>query len=293
MIERYGKHARKQPSLELRKAVLDFYGMRCLLHSVDTNPRLVVELHHLDERNYHTCFENLVPLCKNCNGGIQCSRYKSMPDLTGNLRPASIVLGGMDLFGTPDFRGAQACYRLAAAAHLFASRGQSETDKLDCLALAIGALRPIYEPSLLKYTIEQAVGSLASVRAGELLHSRAGLLSQMGLLLFDFELFDEAIECELAAFQLKKKLYRKSIASRVGRHPRTEEQEMADYRRRLAYVIHDNNRVAQRIRDEVSCTLDEGIALFERHGNYRGLATNLDVKAHLEITRSGHTGQES
>jgi hypothetical protein len=109
----------------------------------------------------------------------------------------------------------------------------------------------------------------------------------MGLLLYDFQEFGAAMEFELYAYQLRRKIYKKLVHSEIEFQREVEEQEMANYARRLAFVAQDSSQVPKRIREEALASLDDGMALFKKHGNYRGYATNLDVKAYLEMRRFG------
>ena len=282
----YRPTSRVRPTLAQRTEVLDFYGERCLLHDLEVTPGLVIDLHHLDECSSHTRFENLVPVCKNCNGAFQIERYTSKPTLRGMLHPDAVVLRARELFSIPDYPGSHGCYRLAA--HLFATRFQNVSLQLNSLIGSIGPLRAIFAPKLLRYVVKNLLKVLGSLRPQELRLYRADFLSQMGLLLYDFQEFEAAMEFESHAYQLRRKIHKKLVDSEIEFQREAEEQEMANYARRLAFVAQDSSQVPKHIREEALASLDEGISLFERHGNYRGYATNLDVKAYLETRRFGH-----
>jgi hypothetical protein len=286
MREKYDRLPRVKPTPALRAEVLAFYEERCLLHSVEVRPGLVIDLHHIDECSSHTRFENLVPVCKSCNGAFQVDRYKSKPALSGFLHPDAITVRAREFFSIADYSGSHGCYRLAA--HLFATRFRNVPQQLYSLTASIGPLRALFEPRLLRYVIIQSQEIFKSLQPQELPIYRAAFLSQMGLLLYDFQEFKEAMEFQSQAYQLRRKINKKLVDSELVSQPEDEAQEMANYARRLAFVVQDSTKAPKHIRDEALASLDEGISLFERHGNFRGFATNLDVKAYLEIRRFGY-----
>ena len=267
-----------------RGKVLAFYGRRCLLHKLEVDPNLLeVELHHVDKCNSNTCFENQVPLCRNCNGAYGRDQFISMPTLTGHLHPDSIVVRAGQLFAV-DYPGSHGCWRIAA--HLYATRYQMVSKQLDCLIKSIGPLRAIFEPRLLRYSIRQISKLFASPDVRLPLHlQRANFLSQMGLVLYDFREFDIAMEFEWQAYQLRRKINKGLVDGKL--QPEEEEQEMANYARRLAVVVPDRNKLEKGVLNEAEATLDESIVLFECYRNYRGFATSLDAKAQLNIRRFG------
>jgi len=287
MKEKHLQPSRINPTPRQRAEVLAFYGERCLLHDyLPTGPGLAVTLHHVDECNSHTCFGNLVPLCGTCNDAFRREPSRSAPTLSRDVHPDHIILRARELFAIGDYSASHGCYRVAA--HSFATRFRNVSKKLYSLTACIGPLRAIFEPRLLRYSIIQIQKTFISLRSQEYLLYRADFLSQMGLLLYDFQQFKEAMEFEYQAYQLRRKINKKLVGSELVLQPEIEEQEMANYARRLAFVVRDNTRTPKHIRDEALASLDEGISLFERYGNYRGYATNLDVKVYLEIRRHGY-----
>lgn len=269
-----------------RDKVFNFYGKRCILEEEGkTDPRLITDLHHVDENNSNSIFENLVPICKNCNGAIENTNHSKMPNLSGNVHPDNILNRARDLFAQGDYPACHGCYRVAA--HLYSTRFGSISRKLQSLNSAISTLRPIYQPELLKYTVDQVLETLNLVSIKKYKYHIAEFISQMGLLLYDFTFFREAIEWQLIAFQLRKKIHRKANYGYDGVDPESEEQEMAYYARRLAFVITNNSTIEKSIRDEVLDSLTDALHLFEKYGNYRGVGTNLDVMSYIEISRSG------
>lgn len=136
----------------LRKRIRRFYRTKCLLHDIDSTDRTIQPtIGHIDDDHSHTIFENGVPLCGTCNTEIQNSKGRLRPGLSGRLGPDNIRNRGKDLFGAGKFAVAYGCFRLAG--QLFLSRFDSHSDYCDCLTASIGALRPLGNGQLLRYTV--------------------------------------------------------------------------------------------------------------------------------------------
>lgn len=273
-------------SPSLRKRVLKFYGKRCILQdSQARGPGFKPRLHHIDEVNCNTIFENLAPLCSECNNAFEDEKARNEPPLLRHVTPQAIEARGMELYEEGDYPGSYGCYRIAA--HLWESRRNIISGKLICLSRAIGAIRARWEPDSLKYTIGEAKKTFLSIRGDKNSYAecRAEFLAHMGLALTDHNCWEEAMDWEVAAFHLKNRLAKGQI--RYGKHPAVHEQELANYKRRAAWVIQHDPKYSKKFRDRLQKALKDDLDLFLKYGNVRGWATNRDVIAQMEVARLG------
>jgi hypothetical protein len=113
--------------------------------------------------------------------------------------------------------------------------------------------------------------------------ARAEFMSQVGLVLYDFNKFEKSSKWQVEAYKLKKYVH----PTLIRLDSEAETQSLANYARRLAQVVQFDNTASSQIINEVFKSLDDSLVMFRQYGNFRGLATNLDVKALLEIRDKG------
>lgn len=267
-----------EPTFNQKQELLGFYGKQCVIH--DIGPPCL-NFHHINEiaDKENTIFENLVPLCSNCNSAIELSKpeYKKT-SINDDTRPENIMSRAKLCFSNGKYAASYGCYRIAA--HLFKTRQCNHSRQLACLCFSIGSLRPVAELRLVRYTMLEVrkafeeAGTLAPPRW------RIDCMSQIGLLLFDFGIFRTSYECLMFAFNIAKKHHNKALV--FSPYPEEEDQFIANLYRRLCFSMTAQVDVPQKFQEEVLDALHSGVNFFLSHGNYRGYATNLDVLAYRE-----------
>jgi hypothetical protein len=281
-----------EPTDSQKADVRAFYGPSCVACD---EPEEATVFHHVNEIHdkENTIFQNLVPVCSNCNNAIDWSkpevkkRGRSARADPGLLRERARVL-----FARGRAPASYACYRMAA--HLFLKRQKNRSRQLECLAYGIGSLRPSGERRLVKYTLLVEVkrafdeaGTPAPVRW------RAECISQIGLLLYDFRKFVTANECLEKGSEMLKYCTGVSICTPYSEE---DEQLLATEARRLCFVmapslLSDPSRY-QKLKDDVLKRLADGMKIFLKYQNFRGYATNIDVLAQLEGNLRGPGGED-
>lgn len=267
---------RYHPTPRQRRWVLGFYGERCIVCGSKI-PGL--DLHHVDEVKTRKDTQNFVPMCKNCNNVIEYSK-DCYPNLfIHRCADPRFIRGQAEyLFARGKFARSYGCYRVAA--HLYLSRRKSLDDQLECLSVSIGALRPYPPRSLLRYAIFETATAFLQAGSQAPQRWRAEFLSQIGLILADFGRFSEAVDCLVKALNMVKGICK--TPSIESAQPIDIDQLIANQARRLAFPMTWAPTAAPlngTLEDEVLMGLMRGRALFRKHGNYRGYATNTDVIA--------------
>ena len=110
-------------------------------------------------------------------------------------------------------------------------------------------------------------------------------MSQIGLLLYDFDIFRTSYECLLWALDMAKKHHKRALA--LSPYPEEEEQFIANQYRRLCLAMTTQDMVPQNFEQEVLDALHSGLNVFLRHRNYRSYATSLDILSHRERELTG------
>ncbi|MCK4788309.1 MAG: hypothetical protein KAV87_31495 [Desulfobacteraceae bacterium] len=254
---------RKKPSPNLKKKVFAFYGTGCVVRGA-TNENML-DLAHIDDNSENTIFENLLPLSKDLNGACQDSKGQRKPDLPEELFPPQLAIRAWTHFRDGQFAASYGCHRLAA--HLSLTRFNDISHCLECLISCIAALRPIANPDLLRHTI-LLIPNVIDV-SKEKVHPlwKGEYLSQLGLVLYDYQQSELAKSCH----KLAEVFYSKFTDSPWKRQT---ELKKAAGERRYALVIYNNKTLDK---------LKELIETFRQRGDYTGEATTLHVKAILEF----------
>src|SRR6185295_4862577 len=94
--------------------------------------------------------------------------------------------------------------------------------------------------SHLQYVLLQLTKLLGGYGPRDFAWQRAECLSQLGLVLIDYSLFDRGRECLVEAYRLKGRLVKRT--SSVSRYPSDDNQELARERRRLAWALSGTER---------------------------------------------------
>ena len=147
---------RQRISPLLRERVLQFYGGACVLTNA---PISGSDLHHLDENNANSVFENLIPLSAELNEAIERNKH-GLHAAHPRLSPEAISSEAGNRYDNNQFQQAYACNRLGAflckqqysqpdMALKFSARALHSVRAINNLALAEDAIRRTIIPILI------------------------------------------------------------------------------------------------------------------------------------------------
>ena len=258
---------RKRPTPKQRAAVFAFYGIWCVVRGPKNENEL--DLAHIDDDNTNTVFENLLPLSKDLNGACNDSKNQKKPDLPEELYPNQLAIRAWTHFRNAHFAASYGCYRLSAQIAL--TRFDDISRALDCLCSCIAAVRPLADERLLRHVILLTPSVIEA--SSERIHPfwKGEFLSQLGLVLYDYQYPDMARVCQEKA----QAFYAKSVDAPFKRDSELRE---AAAMRRYALVQYNNKTLDM---------LDELVATFRKRGDYTGEATTWHVRAILELEEKG------
>jgi len=225
---------------------------------------------HVDDNPENTFFENLLLLCKSCNGSIEVSKHNGKPALPPRLHPSSLADRAWHCYGNGDYASSYGCYRLAA--HLSWTRQADADFALNCISACIAALRPIVHERLFRSVMILSQELIASSQEPVDPFWKAECLSQIGLVLSDYKQWQSAAVFQKAAVELYNR------TSAVGPYKRNIELKKAAALRRYAFVCQNT---------QVRGQLDELIELFRKRRELGSEATTRHVKAMFEFELAG------
>lgn len=210
--------------------VYNFYGRECIICGLDHG----LDMGHINEDRSDKHFANLIPLCSNANQAIDRDDYKTQKGLVGEVRPSNIREQAREHFRKGNYPRAYGCNTLLA--YLYESRPHDLTSAVESLVFSIAALRPLghhrhhyYHRELLVDTVAHCVYLFKAADHNMSAFWKAEILSQVGLVLYDFGAPQEARECESKALELYNRLSGSD-------HPETREERKARGLKREALV---------------------------------------------------------
>lgn len=262
---------RKRPTKKQRQELFDFYGVRCVARGEMNENELDVA--HIDDDHTNTVFENLLPLCKNLNGALNDSKGRWKPDMPNDLFPAQLANKAWTCFRDGAFPASYGCYRLAS--ELALKRLGDISRALDCLSSCIAALRPIGNERLLHHVMLLTPNVMANSADRIDPFWKGEFLSQLGLVLCDFQMHTQASICQEKA----QHFYRKS---KPGPWKLDVDLKRAAAMRRYA-LVHYNRTTLDKLK--------ELLTTFRKAGHFGGEATTLHVEAILEFEERGSISQ--
>lgn len=137
---------RNRVDWKIKSKLNNFYSpIRCIVSGEEN-----IEYHHLDENKENTIFENLVPLCPNCNSLIELNRRSINEELDRKLRPSKLLELSEELYVDGYYAHSYGVARLASFLAGPRKRGGpkeveistlSAPDAMEANARAIQALR--------------------------------------------------------------------------------------------------------------------------------------------------------
>lgn len=251
----------------VENAVYGFYGRTCVICS----GTISVEIHHINEIHKDDSFPNVIPVCSTANQAMARDDYRSQPDLADQVEPSYIRAQAREHFRLGRYPQAYACNSLAA--YLFESRSNDCTKAVESLVFCFAALRPLGHPELLLDTLAHCIHLFRTARLGISKFWKAEVLSQVGLVLYDFRAAKEALECELHALEM----YDCGVRSD---HPEGREARRARGLKRLALVHGPFLETTDKRRAFAAVKEAKGIGQLTH--DHQAIASALWVEATLE-----------
>lgn len=214
----------KRKSLrEKEETIYGLYGRQCVICGGST----ARDVSHINEDPSDDNVANLIPLCCNANQAIARADFNSQPDSPDEVDPVNIRGRAREHFRLGQYPQAYACNSLLA--YLHESRRQDWTSAVESLVFSIAALRPLGHRELLVDTLAHCVYLFKTAGREVYPFWKAEVLSQMGLVLYDFRAPRQSLACELKAI----KLYRRTISD----HPEARKERKARGLKRGVLVL--------------------------------------------------------